>query len=142
MLTNGVPSTMRDALSHGPVNTSPSRSRPVSRRSIAGAFHPAAAATASRRGAASRKRPPSAPTTAYSAAGSTISPRLAGSVHGVVVHATASTGPSANTPFGSSRSGKRTNTDGDGMSAYSISASASAVRSVGHQWIARRPRWM
>src|ERR1051326_6504898 len=73
-----------------------------------------------------------------------MSPRFAGSVQGVVVHATAlASGQRASAPAGASfRSGKRTNRLGEGTSAYSISAMASAVRSVGHQWMERLPPWM
>ena len=52
-------------------------------------------------------------------------------------------GYAASAPAAASRrSGNRTRMLGEGTSAYSISAMASAVRSVGHQWIARLPRWM
>ena len=55
--------------------------------------------------------------------------RFAGSVHGVVVQITSA----ARWPWTGSTSGIRTYTDGDVLSLYSISASASAVLSRVHQ---------
>ena len=76
---------------------------------------------------------PASSTSAYSSSGCTVSARLPGMVHGVVVQITAETSvPSSATPNRSStaatsRGRKRTSIAVETLSWYSISASASAV---------------
>jgi hypothetical protein len=85
-------------------------------------------------------RPPSS-TATYSCSGCTATARLAGSVHGVVVQmAAAGAERPASGVGGGSTNGYATYAEGDVMSAYSTSASASAVVHDAHQSTGFFPR--